>query len=56
MLEPYIRMPLEIIEKTKGVYSANFRTPQRLGIFKFYVEYMRHGLSYINLDDEVSII
>jgi hypothetical protein len=53
MLEPYIRTGLKGVN---GVYQAKFRTPQRLGIFKFSVEHSRHGLSHLHLDDEVSII
>lgn len=54
MLEPYIRLGLENIEE--GLFYAKFRTPQRLGIFKFSVEYARHGLSYLHLGDDVSVI
>jgi oligosaccharyltransferase complex subunit beta len=54
MLDPYIRTPLKSV--SAGTYTTKFRTPQRLGIFKFSVDYMRHGLSYLNLDDEVSVI
>ena len=54
MLEPYIRTTLT---GNNGVFTTKFRTPQRLGIFKFQVQHMRHGLSYLNLfDEEVSII
>lgn len=54
MLDPYLRNDLVMSEP--GVFGTVFRTPQRLGIFKFQVEYARHGLSYLHLDDEVSII
>lgn len=54
MLEPYIRSDLQNTEP--GTFYTKFRTPQRLGIFKFSVEYARHGLSYLHLDDKVSVI
>lgn len=54
MLDPYARFTLEQVRP--GVFYTKFRTPQRLGIFKFEVEYAKHGLSFLHLDDKVSII
>ena len=56
MLEPYIIQPLVQDSKHPGTYTAKFRSPQRLGIFKFLVLSMKHGLSHLDFFDEVSVI
>ena len=40
----------------RATYTYTFRTPQRLGIFKFVVDYWRYGLSFLEEEDEVSVI
>ena len=39
MLDPYIRTGLTAVPQSKGTYTTKFRTPQRLGIFTFEVDY-----------------
>jgi len=56
MLEPYYSVPLIKDQKIQGKYSYNFRVPQRLGIFRFVVDYKHHGLTYVDEQTEVSII
>ena len=55
MLEPYYQVVLNR-EEAKGskeyneraTYSYGFRVPQRLGIFRFVVEYWRFGLTFLD--------
>ena len=56
MLEPYYQVMLSAMPEKPGTYKANFRVPQRLGIFRFVVDYMRQGLSFLNEQQEVSVI
>lgn len=30
--------------------------PQKLGVFRFVVDYMRHGLTHLDVQQEVSVI
>lgn len=55
MLDPYYQVPLEQVGKL-ATYTYKFKTPWRLGIFKFVVDYKRYGLSYIDSAMEVSVI
>jgi oligosaccharyltransferase complex subunit beta len=55
MLDPYYQVPLERNGKS-ATYSYKLKTPWRLGIFKFVVDYKRYGLSYIDSSLEVSVI
>jgi hypothetical protein len=56
MLEPYYSVPLEKDIDNSGHYFYNFRVPQRLGIFRFVVDYKHHGLTYVDEQTEVSVI
>ena len=56
MLEPYYTVPLQKDNKHAGRYFYNFRVPQRLGIFKFLVDYKHHGMTYLDDMEEVSVI
>jgi len=53
MLDPYIRKNLSVTEK--GSYSTRFRIPDRIGVYKFSVEYYRRGYSPVRLSQEVSV-
>lgn len=53
MLEPYYRVTLD---RDLGTYSYKFRVPQRLGVFRFVVDYTRYGLSNLDEQSEVSVI
>ena len=44
------------MDRELGTYSYKFRVPQRLGIFRFVVDYTRYGLSFLDEQREVSII
>ena len=44
------------LERQGGTYSYKFRVPQRLGIFRFVVDYTRYGLSFLDEQSEVSVI
>lgn len=53
MLEPYYSVMLEREEENvgdsgKATYSYKFRVPQRLGIFRFVIDYMRYGLTFLD--------
>ena len=54
MLEPYYQVGLD--EISAGHYHYQFRVPQRLGIFRFVVDYKRPGLTYLDAQSEVSVI
>ena len=56
MLDPYYQVPLKQIDKAKPTYTYGLKTPWRLGIFKFVVDYKRPGYSYIDNKMEVSVI
>lgn len=50
MLEPYYSVMLERDDSDigKATYSYKFRVPQRLGIFRFVIDYMRYGLTFLD--------
>ena len=59
MLEPYYSVMLEREEdesEGKATYSYKFRVPQRLGIFRFVIDYMRYGLTFLDEQCQVSVI
>ena len=63
MLDPYYQVLLERIESpfTKewdevATYSYAFRTPERLGIFKFVIQHWRYGYSFLEVEEEVAVI
>ena len=43
MLDPHIRTGLAPVPGSPGTYSAQFRVPDRHGVFKFVVDYRRKG-------------
>lgn len=52
MLEPYydVSMEREDKEGAPSTYSYKFRVPQRLGIFRFVIDYWRYGLTFVNIE------
>jgi len=56
MLDPYYQVPLEQVDKSSPTYTYKLKTPWRLGIFKFVVDYKRYGLTQIDSSLEVSVI
>uniref|UniRef100_A0A7S3IMK6 Dolichyl-diphosphooligosaccharide--protein glycosyltransferase 48 kDa subunit n=1 Tax=Strombidium inclinatum TaxID=197538 RepID=A0A7S3IMK6_9SPIT len=56
MLDPYYQVALEQPNKASPTYTYKLKTPWRLGIFKFLVDYKRYGLNYIHNSMEVSVI
>jgi len=56
MLDPYYQVALEQPNKSSPTYNYNLKTPWRLGIFRFQVDYKRYGLTYIDNAMEVSVI
>lgn len=56
MLDPYYQVPLQQVDFKKPTYTYKLKTPWRLGIFKFMVDYKRYGMSYIDNKMEVSVI
>jgi oligosaccharyltransferase complex subunit beta len=43
MLDPHIRIALPPVEGAPGMYSVQFRAPDRHGVFKFVINYKRKG-------------
>jgi len=56
MLDPYYQVALEQKDKSSPTFTYQLKTPWRLGIFKFVVDYKRYGLTYIDNKMEVSVI
>jgi len=56
MLDPYYQVPLEQPDKLSPTYTYKLKTPWRLGIFKFKIDYKRYGMTYIDNAMEVSVI
>jgi oligosaccharyltransferase complex subunit beta len=48
MLEPYYQVTMQREPGTDNVYSYKFRVPQRLGIYRFVVDYSRYGLTFLD--------
>ena len=50
MLEPYYSVILEREPSSDSfaTYSYKFRVPQRLGIFRFVIDYWRYGLTFLD--------
>ena len=51
MLEPYYSVGLEreaTTDYSVATYAYKFRVPQRLGIYRFVVEYWRYGLTFLD--------
>ena len=51
MLEPYYSVKLEreeSLDPDVATYSYKFRVPQRLGIFRFVIDYWRYGLTFLD--------
>ena len=60
MLDPYIRTtltPSRLSEDGKSmIYTKVFTIPDRHGIFKFVINYKRHGLSYIDEQIRTTVV
>ena len=60
MLDPYYSVMLsrdnDLSTDAKSTYTYKFRVPQRLGIFRFVIDYWRYGLTFLDEQCEVSVI
>ncbi|KAG8758548.1 oligosaccharyl transferase glycoprotein complex, beta subunit [Ceratobasidium sp. 428] len=56
MLDPHIRVDLPAVEGEPGVYRAQFRAPDRHGVFKFVVDWRRKGYTYLESSTTVSVV
>lgn len=56
MLDPYYQVALEQPDRNSPTFTYSLKTPWRLGIFRFHVDYKRYGLTYIDERMEVSVI
>jgi oligosaccharyltransferase complex subunit beta len=56
MLDPYYQVALEQPDKNSPTFTYKLKTPWRLGIFKFIIDFKRYGWSYIDDRMEVSVI
>ncbi|KAF9533658.1 oligosaccharyl transferase beta subunit [Crepidotus variabilis] len=56
MLDPHIRTSLPAVSGTPGKYSANFRAPDRHGVFKFVVDYKRKGWTALHSSTTVAVV
>lgn len=56
MLDPYYIVNLVQLDQGKSTYYAQFKVPERLGIYKFMINHFRYGYTYVNEELEVSII
>ncbi|KAF9572574.1 hypothetical protein EC968_009717 [Mortierella alpina] len=59
MLDPYIRKTLDQLpldeDSTVGTFTTTLQLPDQYGVFKFTVNYKRHGLSYVESVTTVGI-
>ncbi|KAK0442910.1 oligosaccharyl transferase beta subunit [Armillaria borealis] len=46
MLDPHIRTALPPVAGKPGIYSTQFRAPDRHGVFKFVIDYKRKGTAF----------
>lgn len=56
MLDPYYQVALEQPDRSSPTFTYQLKTPWRLGIFRFHVDYKRYGMTYIDNRMEVSVI
>lgn len=56
MLDPYYQEALIPVKQGEPTYTYKLKTPWRLGIFKFIVDFKRYGYTYIDNKLEVSVI
>lgn len=58
MLDPSIRTALHRVssDNHSSTYATTFTAPDRHGVFKFVVRYLRPGLSYIETADKTSVV
>lgn len=56
MLDPYYQVALQKESPASATYSYKFKVPDKLGIFRFVLDYNRYGLSSVYEEMEVSII
>ena len=54
MLDPYYRVPLRRLNRTE-TFRAEFKVPDKLGVFKFKIEYKRHGYTFVEQETLVSL-
>lgn len=56
MMDPYYQVALEQKDTNSATYMYQLKTPWRLGIFKFIIDFKRYGFTYIDNKLEVSVI
>jgi oligosaccharyltransferase complex subunit beta len=54
MLDPYIRMPLTNVPGT-SIYRAEFKVPDKYGVFQFKVQYKKPGFTFIQESTKITI-
>ena len=55
MLDPYYIINMEQKSRNSPTYVATLKAPNKLGVFKFAVEYWRYGYSFIDEVTEVTV-
>lgn len=58
MLDPSVRTALHRVaaDARSATYATTFTAPDRHGVFKFVVRYLRPGLSYVEAADKTSVV
>lgn len=56
MMDPYYRIPLKQSAKERATYEAEFRIPDRIGIFQYKVIYQRPGYSFLKEAEKVAML
>jgi oligosaccharyltransferase complex subunit beta len=56
MLDPLYIINLTRQNKSSAVYSAQYKVPDRLGVYKFMITYWRYGYTFLEDQLEVSVI
>ena len=59
MMDPFIRTALiprsSLVDSTRKTLGVDFVAPDRHGMFKFRVDYKRRGVSFLHIEDVVSV-
>jgi hypothetical protein len=55
MIDPYYRIPLHQKAAGKPTYEAQLKTPDKLGVFHFAVNYTRNGFTSLDMKTKVAV-
>ncbi len=56
MLDPYYRIPLTQVSRGRPTYTAQFKAPDKLGVFQFKINYTRSGYTALDVRTKVRLL